>query len=287
MALPTGEEKLTAAVFNVTLQRSLGIFNSMGVLCPYHGDNRSVQTANNFHATSCIRAGLITTQHNEVVSTVMRMAVASGITASCIRREVSGGLFDGHRAPTNGAGQPLEMRMDLVFSPHALSTSNRNLQDGQQLLVDVSVRDPLCPTSIRFLHTDTVQGAAAAKAESDKFNHYRNTVLPRTGHILCLGVEAPGYIGTQGLEVLRMFTEHKVRNIVDDRLRSSVKGLHMAKLRRMLSVGLHRAVSLATLRYQHNVRVSHEDGFPRTGTRNSRFDSRWNLTRRAAAGGTW
>jgi hypothetical protein len=274
MSLPTGEEKLSAAVYNVTLQRSLGILTSMGVPCPYHGDRGPVQSANSFHSTACIPAGLVTTRHNEVVGTVVRMAIASGVRETQIRREVSGALFDGPRRPTNGAGQPLELRMDIVISPHALNTLNRNLQDGQQLLIDVSVRDPLCPSSIRSLHTDTVAAAAAAKAESDKGIHYRDTTLPRTAHTLCFGIETPGHLGAQGLELLHMLTEHKVRNIVDDRLRSSVKGLHMAKLRRMLSVGLNRAVSLGTLRYQHNVRVSHEEGFPRTGTRNSRFDSR-------------
>jgi hypothetical protein len=74
--------------------------------------------------------------------------------------------------------------MDITAPVGAARTATALNTRDKVLMIDVSVRNPCGDTAISTLHSNTVAGAAAAKAETEKARKCTGTFSPVTSTLI-------------------------------------------------------------------------------------------------------
>jgi len=129
----------------------------------------------------------------------------------------------------------------------ARAATDPNIRD-KLLMIDISVRNPCGDTAISKSYSNTVAGAAAAKAETDKAKKYTGTFSPVTSTLITAAFETFGRIGTSLQHLLKQFVVHWAAALVGDQ-RTAQMGRKMTRLREILSVALQKALYRRALRY--------------------------------------
>jgi hypothetical protein len=130
--------------------------------------------------------------------------------------------------------------MDLTAPIGAVSAATDPKIRDKALMIDNSVRNPCGDTAISRYHSNTVAGAAAAKAEADKAKKYTGTFSPVTSTLITAAFETFGRIGTSLKFLLTQSVVHWAAALVGDQ-RAAQMGRKMKRLREILSVALQKA----------------------------------------------
>jgi hypothetical protein len=160
-------------------RRSAGVRTPFGDShCPFHGTKHtttetqlSALQLNNHHAVTCPNTGLQNTLHKDMVYAVIDVMKQCNIGGPITKEDTR--CFNGRRAYT--AENPTKYSMDITAPVGAArGATDPNTRD-KLIMIDVSVRNPCGDSAITDLHSNTVAGAAAARAETDKANTYTGT----------------------------------------------------------------------------------------------------------------
>jgi hypothetical protein len=236
-------------------RRSAGVRTSFGDShCPFHGIKHTTGTKhtsteawlsavqlNNHHAVTCPNTGLL---HKDLVYEVIDVMKQCNIGGPSTKEDTR--CFNGPRVYT--AENPTKYSMDITAPVGAArGATDPNIRD-KVLMIDVSVRNPCGNSAITDLHSNTVAGAAAAKAETDKAKPYTGTYSPVTSNLTTAAFKTSGRIGTNVKSLLKQMVVHWVAAIVGDQ-RTAQMGRKMTRLRETLSVALQKALYRRELRY--------------------------------------
>eukprot|EP00953_Heterococcus_sp_UTEX-ZZ885_P001702 1443-Heterococcus_DN1.PRE.3 len=254
--------------------RSAGVRTSFGDShCPFHGTKHTTTKAqlsalqlNNHHAVTCPNTGLQNTLHKDMVYAVIDVMKQCNIGGPITKEDTR--CFNGPKTYTKE--NPTKYSMDITAPVGAArGATDPNIRD-KLLMIDVSVRNPCGDSAITELHSNTVAGAAAARAETDKANTYTGTYSPVTSNLTTAAFETFGRIGTHLKCLLKQFVVHWATALVGDQ-RTAQMGRKMTRLRETLSVALQKALYRSELRYVQALRVKRVSNVPM-------FEALWDMS---------
>jgi len=227
--------------YSLSLRRALGRSTSYEVgECP----NCPGAQADSQHALTCGNIGQQTGPHDEVVRALERVIREDGVVSSIQHECLT--CFDGPRAAERA------WRMDTFVPAGALSQAP-DCELRKALLVDTTLRNPTCRTSIQRERSNMVPGAVAAQGEAEKAHTYVGTYLSTISHLVCFSVETFGLLGSQGSHFLGQLAEHRVATAAAGGVALN-KGVVLSRMRARISAALHAALSKRELKYLHWLR---------------------------------
>jgi hypothetical protein len=255
-------------------RRSAGIRTSFGDShCPFHGDKQTTTEAqpstlqlNNHHAVTCSQTGLQNTLHKDMVYAMVDVMKECNIGGPINLEDTR--CFNGPKA--YAAENRTKHSMDLTAPIGAARAATDPKIRDKVLMIDISVRNPCGDTAISRYHSNTVAGAAAAKAETDKAKKYTGTFSPVTSTLITAAFETFGRIGTSLKFLLTQFVVHWAAALVGDQ-RAAQMGRKMKRLREILSVALQKALYRRELRYVQALRVKCVSDVPM-------FEALWDMS---------
>jgi hypothetical protein len=215
---------------------------------------------NNHHAVTCPITGLQNTLHKDIVYAVINVMKQCNIGGPFTKEDTR--CFNGPRVYTEE--NTTKYSMDITAPVGAAGgATDPNIRD-KLLMIDISVRNRCGDSAITDLHSSTVAGAAAAKAETDKAKTYTGTYSPVTTTLTTAAFEAFGCMGTSLKSLLKQLVAHWAAAIVGDQ-RTAQMGRKMTRLRETLSVALQKALYRRKLRYVQALRVKLVSNVPMFG----------------------
>jgi hypothetical protein len=255
-------------------RRSAGVRTSFGDShCPFHKTKHTTTEAqldalqlNNHHAVTCPNTGLQNTLHKDMVYAVVDVMKQCNIGGPITKEDTT--CFNGPKVYTKK--NPTKYSMDITAPVGAArGATDTNIRD-KVMMIDISVRNPCGDSTIKDLHSSTVAGAAAARAETDKANTYTGTYSPVTSTLITAAFETFGRIGTSLKSLLTQFVVHWAAALVGDQ-RAAQMGRKMTRLREILSVALQRALYRRELRYVQALRKKRVSNVPM-------FEALWDMS---------
>jgi len=248
-----GKCEMLSPEITMALRRTTGIRTEFGDgHCPFH-PSKTTETQhaalplNNHHAVTCPNTGLQNVLHRDMVYAMIDVMKETGVGGPYTREDVT--CFNGRRAFT--ADKHTKWAMDITTPAGALiGATDSDIRD-KQLLIDVSVRNPCGNKAIYEQHSNTVLGAAAAKAETDKAITYTGTYSPVTSTLKTAAFETFGRIGASLKHLLWQFVVHWASTLMGDQ-RATQMGRKMTRVREILSVALQKGLySVSCALYKH------------------------------------
>jgi len=246
---------MSPAQFSLATRRALGVTTELGEAGGQCHARTCTGPSHSRHALTCPKTGLQNSLHHHVVRGVT--AVLRYASAGPVRHE-DAACFAGPRAVEGHT-----FRMDLTAPSGAVSGARSPHISNKQLLVDVSVRSP-CSTQALNRHSGSVQGTAAALAETAKAQHYAGTFVPAISTLVCFAVETYGLLGAQAESLLEELATHKANSEVVPGATSAValRAKHLARMRQIVSVSLQTGLSNRELAYVQLQRSRGQGGAP-------------------------
>jgi hypothetical protein len=254
---PYGHTAITGPQMSLALRRHMGIRTSFSSEpCPQHGNNSSYR-ADSQHADSCMTSGGRAVAHTILCKGLGCVMTEAGVSSlqyensSCLQGPESRAKIR-RRA---GKGQH-PYCMDIVAAVGSLSGADDPAYRDKELLIDLSARHNTTTSSIELSKSHQMVGAAAAKGEKDKLEHYAGTYTPAAQQLVPFVLETHGRMAPTAKEFLEQLAVHAASRVpcATEQQRKAVKARKLWRYQVVMSATLQRAMSVAEMRYVSRLR---------------------------------